>query len=236
MKLGSKDVKNMMFGTRQVKKVYKGSQVVWGVLPIGYTEVKYLQSSGTQYINTAFIPSSETKVEIQYYLVTRTYPSALFGSRNAIGSKEFCVFLNDNTTGHKFRFDYAEAGVQGNSHATSSAISYPNILYIITKDKEKNYVNGNADNSNPPQVFTGDYPIYLYCINTGGTTITGISIIRVHYCKLFDNDTLQRNFIPCLDTNNTPCFYDTVTGNSYYNQGTGQFGYETMDGTVVAPT
>lgn len=33
------------------------------------------------------------------------------------------------------------------------------------------------------------------------------------------------NLIPCLDNNNRPCMYDTVSGKTYYNQGTGEFLY-----------
>ena len=33
------------------------------------------------------------------------------------------------------------------------------------------------------------------------------------------------NLIPCLDNNNRPCMYDTVSKKTYYNQGTGEFLY-----------
>ena len=36
------------------------------------------------------------------------------------------------------------------------------------------------------------------------------------------------NLIPCLNEYNVPCMYDTVSGKSYYNKGTGTFGYELL--------
>ena len=36
------------------------------------------------------------------------------------------------------------------------------------------------------------------------------------------------NLIPCLNAHNVPCMYDTVSGKSYYNKGTGTFGYELL--------
>ena len=36
------------------------------------------------------------------------------------------------------------------------------------------------------------------------------------------------NLIPCLNEHNVPCMYDTVSGKSYYNKGTGTFGYELL--------
>lgn len=45
----------------------------------------------------------------------------------------------------------------------------------------------------------------------------------------------RTNLVPCLDPSGKPCMYDTVTQQPFYNQGTGEFGYELMDGTYVAP-
>ena len=36
------------------------------------------------------------------------------------------------------------------------------------------------------------------------------------------------NLIPCLNAHNVPCMYDTVSGKSYYNKGTGTFGYKLL--------
>ena len=45
-------------------------------------------------------------------------------------------------------------------------------------------------------------------------------------------NNLLFNGIPCLDDNNVPCMYDTISGDTFYNQGTGTFGYE----VEAAPT
>ena len=41
--------------------------------------------------------------------------------------------------------------------------------------------------------------------------------------------------VPALDTNGKPCMYDTIAKQPIYNAGDGEFGYELMDGTYVAP-
>ena len=40
---------------------------------------------------------------------------------------------------------------------------------------------------------------------------------------MWENDVLVRDMIPCLDNNGIPCMYDTVSGKTFYNQGTGEF-------------
>ena len=66
--------------------------------------------------------------------------------------------------------------------------------------------------------------------------------------QIYDNNSLNSSFIPCYSTTtvtdvdgierpkNTIGMYDTVEGQFYVNKGTGTFGYETEDGTYIAPT
>ena len=57
-----------------------------------------------------------------------------------------------------------------------------------------------------------------------GTRYQNAPLMRIYYCKIYDGDTLVRDFIPVLDeTNQTPCLYDKVSETYFYNQGTGDF-------------
>lgn len=53
---------------------------------------------------------------------------------------------------------------------------------------------------------------------------------------IYDFEVSARcKMIPALDTNGKPCMYDTIAKQPIYNAGDGEFGYELMDGTYVAP-
>ena len=60
-----------------------------------------------------------------------------------------------------------------------------------------------------------------------GGTKTSIKkfIGRIKYGKIYAENNLVCDLIPCLDTNGTPCMYDTVSKQTFYNQGTGEFLY-----------
>lgn len=51
--------------------------------------------------------------------------------------------------------------------------------------------------------------------------------VRIYYCKIYEGDTLVRDFIPVLSLENShenePCLYDQVENKFYYNQGSGTF-------------
>ena len=59
--------------------------------------------------------------------------------------------------------------------------------------------------------------------------------IRIKRFYITRDGAYTLNLIPALDRNGTPCMYDTVSKHTFYNAGTGEFGYELMDGTYVEP-
>ena len=70
--------------------------------------------------------------------------------------------------------------------------------------------------------------------NTDSLTIFGRKLKGEYYpfqgydmylysCKLYNGESLERDFIPVIDRNNVACLYDKVEGKLYYNQGTEEF-------------
>ena len=47
----------------------------------------------------------------------------------------------------------------------------------------------------------------------------------IYLTKIYDNNTLVRNYIPVLDKNKRPCLFDKVSKTCFYNQGSGEFLY-----------
>ena len=46
---------------------------------------------------------------------------------------------------------------------------------------------------------------------------------RIYSTKIYDSDTLVRDYIPVIDSTSRPCLFDKVGKECYYNQGTGEF-------------
>lgn len=49
--------------------------------------------------------------------------------------------------------------------------------------------------------------------------------LKIYSCKIWNDNTLARNFVPALDRKGIPCLYDTIEEKFYYNQGEGEFLY-----------
>ena len=59
-------------------------------LPAGYKQVEYIESTGTQYIDTGFIPNQDTRVVIDYQL-TEVEAVILLGSRSSADSRAYTL-------------------------------------------------------------------------------------------------------------------------------------------------
>ena len=173
-----------------------------------YQEVEYLESTGTQYIDTGYFPNSNTKVEIKFMGLDNNPTGALplFGARKNAENKSFTVFY---TTGSIGRIDY---GVYSGANPTIKFNN--NTIYTFIKDKEKNYLDGVYINSNDPIDFSCDYSLYLNNVNTSGSSFSKLFSSRLYYTKIYDDGSLARNLVPVIrKSDNKPGMLDLANHN-----------------------
>ena len=96
---------------------------------------------------------------------------------------------------------------------------------VVIDDMNKNILSINGvTHERTYASFQCDYSLYLCAINNAGSA-GFFSNLRLYYCKIYDNGTLIRDYIPVLDWDDVPCLYDKVKRKLYYNAGTGSFTY-----------
>lgn len=179
-----------------------------------FCECEYLESTGTQYIDTGYKPNTNTRT------VGRVRFNSWIGSN---ADYVFGVFESPNNYG----FNVGSARQYFNvPWGTSSGISLNGLAPQTNKDYEfdisKNgyKVNGTSYGTISSQSVNSTRNMYLFWSN--GTSASGMNG-RIYYLKIYDNGVLVRDMIPVLDWNMTPCMYDRVTEQLFYNQGTGDF-------------
>ncbi len=169
-----------------------------------YTPIEYLESTGTQWIDTGYIPNLNTKIKLS--VVSNNISS------NAISGEAW----NYRTTLLMFENATVKWHLCSNGSVTSSLISSNTVCNI------------EAENG----VLILNNQIYSCYKLTSFSAYTNMRIffngnssskIKLYYFKIYDNNTLVRDFIPVLDKDGAPCMYDKVENKFYYNAGTGQF-------------
>ena len=208
-----------------------------GGLPAEYEAVEYIESTGTQYIDTGYVPSKRTSVILDFNFPVQPTSSnsyMLYGesiSRNI--NDFFAAYANDNklickqTWGGTYGSNYLYAALNTTRCRLSfgggnGAVGYPTTL-------DQYYLNRSGTPDANAYTNTRNLSMYLFAsheYNNGTESPILHSSIRVYSCKIFDNSTgeMYRNFVPCKrKADDEAGLYDLVNGVFYTNQGTGDF-------------
>ena len=186
-----------------------------GGLPEGYTAVNYLQSSGTQYIDTGRKLTQDSDITIDFSIVGKLYRSAgIFGSRES-ASKNNLTLLREfrSVESSFFSGDFSEY----QKHRFTAASSLERTK--IRMNKAGAWVNDILKKS-WSDVADFETPTNGLIFDVGNNNWTGNKAVMRLYGYI-DGDAQQ--LVPCLDTDGVPCLYDLIGRTTLYNQGSGSF-------------
>jgi len=184
-------------------------------LPSGYTELYYIEATGTQYIDTGFKHNQDTRVVMKVLPSTQSANAWLFEGRDSTSIARHGVFFYYSST-KTWNADFTGSGAR----YSFSDIGTTDMLEI---DYNKNIcvINGST-HTFTYTTFQSNYNLCLMACNTKGT-IAGYAKGRLYYCTIYDNGTLIRQYIPCIDNAGNVGLYDLVDDAFYANAGTGDF-------------
>lgn len=195
------------------------------VLPSAYQQVEYIQSSGTQWINTGYKPNGNTKIEIKYQTPTQsTTQQGIFGARNGSLVNAFLIFTGSSQ--NALQADYYNSRFGGSESWKQDISGFDGRAINIVEMSNYLKLNGNLIDTLSTATFQTDSNLYLFAvaINSSGELNSTLMTGSLWYCKLWDNGTLVRDFIPCYRKSDSVVgLYDLVTKTFYTNSGTGTF-------------
>jgi hypothetical protein len=188
-----------------------------GTLPAGYTELEYIESSGTQYINTGIVPKTTTRVfcDFQY---TATSGQCGWGST---GSKESFFFgvAGDGTF---------KATVSGNFTVSPTGVAVDTDRHTFDISMSALKLDGtafaNATTSPFSNAASGN-TLYLFALHAGWSPyVVNYASMRIYSCKIYDGETLVRDFVPVVRASDSKAgLYDLETDAFFGNAGSGSF-------------
>lgn len=182
----------------------KGSNTDVHGLPNEYQEVEYIQSSGTQYINTGYIPTMDTYARCKYEVMgyIRSIYGAIYASRGgSVGTyRSWYSFMvsNQATDYYVYQLGYENT----TTHTPSSA---PSGINIILQEKNKFYLNGVlvADIRLYVDPWTSNNALYLFACNPNGESANDFAVIRMYEMEIAENQ-----FTPPTPPTNVHFVYD----------------------------
>ena len=191
-------------------------------LPSGYTQLEYIQSSGTQYIDVGFKPNQDTRItaSVIWPLSGASRSNYLCGARQSGSSKKYAI----NGYGGKYESHYGTN--------TVSAWNSVSEQFSIDKNKNVTTIYGVTE-TQEAQTFQCPVNMFLFAMNNNGAMYSPASV-KLYQFSVYDNGTLVRDFIATKRSDGTVGLYDTVNSQFYSNAGTGTFtaGPEVKNGGI----
>jgi len=194
-------------------------------LPAGYTRLEYLQSSGTQYIDTSIAPKTFDYeiTTVGTFNTTSSGPNVMWGYLTS----------GDGMVPRWILSTYMDKWLPSPNGTTEVGVAdtlkhtFVNMVYMENETPTSRfYVDGSQLQSttidNPATWANNTLSIYLFGRNNNGTlgNATASKIYR-HIVK--KNGTVIQDLVPAKNNSNVLGMYDTVSGQFFTNAGTGTF-------------
>lgn len=185
------------------------------MLPEEYQQVEYIESTGTQYIDTLIKANQDTKVEAELQFTNTTEMFDVFGSRTSATENNFEVIQPGGAIGIDFE-NYQNNRLLIKCNAEELLKKY---VYVISNKElaiglyKQDVIVYNE--------FETPESIYIFDVS-GNPNGFGKAYARLYYFKMWNNNSLVRDFVPCYrKVDGKPGLYDLVNDVFYTNQGTG---------------
>lgn len=192
-------------------------------IPLPYDkEIEYLESSGTQWIDTLIIPTPNIKCQIKFCNLNAT-GAVIFGYNTGNDHIDYRLFNYSSNLYFDIPGNYSDS--EGNRLISNTYKININSIYELelgnfyVKDLTTNniIVNstpcdnfGEINNSITLNAGYENYSTYI------------ISPNKWYYVKIYNNNKLILNFIP-VRKNGIGYMYDKVSNKLFNNKGTGEF-------------
>ena len=175
-------------------------------LPVGYKLLEYIESSGTQYINTGFRPNQNTRVTME--LSTSNSGSyTIFGTDAGWTSNGFAIGVGFGHYG---------------SNTTSFSGLNDGAKHSIDFNKNSIYIDNALKSTFSSATFQMDTDMVGFANNRSGA-IQELTTMKLYSFKIYDNSTIVRDFIPCKNSGGEVGLWDDINRKFYSNAGSGNF-------------
>lgn len=223
-------VKAVTIPEGNVNRILSGTTVLWERtgLPAEYQEVEYLESTGTQYIDTGIALNNGCVITLDFLIAESSVNRIIYGwRRKGRYTQPYQAMVGANAS----KTRYIAVGRGSNNVPQCFSYGVKNKVLIDSIDRQvivnNLVVECGADFSNG-KAFSGDgsselHP-YLFALNNVGTPLAISEDTRIYGYSVQYGDELLQDFIPCYrKIDNVPGMYDIVNNVFYTNAGTGLF-------------
>ena len=186
-----------------------------------YVALSYIESTGTQYINSKYYATPNTGIEVDFQFTDLTNQQGIFGIKTSdLNYSTHLFYIN---TSIKFAYGFKDgsgdwtptsAPADTNRHILKSNVDLN--YYSFDNQANVRFVNSITTNSK--------YALYIFAGGNDNLSVSNYAKIKIYSFKIYENGVLVRDMIPVKrKSDNVAGLYDKLNDAFYINSGTGEF-------------
>lgn len=196
-----------------------------GELPAGYKLCEWLSSKDDAYLIIDYYPKIGDAIEMYFSIdQKRDFDAPIYATSESDSGRQLAVLVGYDNSYFKY-FTNNQASIARHADFLSYVGSEPRKLVIDKDGRLRSYtghlITGTEVQKDKKEV---NAPLFLFERSDHKHHFSG----KIGTVTFTRGEKKSLNLIPCLNEHNIPCMYDTVSGKSYYNKGTGTFGYKLL--------
>lgn len=195
------------------------------ILPKEYQQVKYIESTGVQYIDTEVPIKMPIKViaELEWPIDTSTGIKCFIGATGGTNYSVCPIVTSYSDPDFKIGMRYVYS-IGSNKYIANFDTKYK-IDSLIKKNEQHIYINDdNTWENSASNDIQKSINMYMFAENINNNNINFYAKVKMYSTKIYVNNSLTRNFYPCYrKQDNVIGLYDLVNNVFYINNGTETF-------------
>ncbi len=185
----------------------------FNAIPSGYTLLEYVQSGGSQYVNTGISSGTNIAAEICWKSLMNAQNASkfVFGARKAWQQSMLYVShqcRNDGASDSGIRYAWG-----ANAYSTQT---FPSDFASQRLSASEAMMGTNRVWTPYSATFANTYPMYVFTINNAGEPSTAYASMQLKWLRICDNGEEVRMFVPVRrNSDSVAGLYDQVNSNFY---------------------
>ena len=209
-------------------------------LPVGFTELDFLESSGTQYIETGVEMTDDTRIKAVAEATAVGQNNSLYGLSD-LKNNLILRCRQQNATTFTVQIG-STADVEYTKYERYFTVNSGDVVDVESVSIQKISVNGVTKNGNYVTPWESSVPMHVPIFvqaYTYGATVgyNAHGSYKLYSFAIWQGEEKLRDYVPVLrNADGVAGLYDKVSKQFFANNGTGTFGYKIKNSDkVVAP-
>lgn len=195
-----------------------------GGLPEGYTAVEYIQTSGSQRIDTGVKSSASIGLSADFCFTDTRTNQNLAQTYDGSGKYYQLIVLMLSSWGSPDGAVWFLCGYRNTNQYFKKADTDRHVYHFNADGQYTVEMDGiQYAKADPSQTTFPADAQNLWLFARISEAFDGYARMKLYSCAMYDGGRKIRDFKPCLDANGVPCLYDLISKTAFYNQGSGSF-------------